>query len=309
MILTVIFVIAPNLFTDFQSVVTTFIAEARPNHVGQDGLGFIGNLKFYLQTIGDSFGLISYLMFAAGIAFLAKNRRFEHFPLLLSVIYWICLSALALFWVRWGLPMFLSYIMITAIGGVWVCEQAELLKKRGKVFKIAMTVLLALVVVNTTVSGIKVTKWSAMEDTRIAAMEFCTENNITQENSVYEGYTPIAPDFGKGAQYVSFEMDGDKVKVKEEHKDKKYFVLSSSFKNRYINNAADYPEAAAIYGNLDNSYPLIYEISGESYRSSALEVKSIYYGLKYIFEKESLTGLPIYIYDLQPEINEADREA
>lgn len=299
-ILLVIFMIAPNLYTDFSNVVATFITEARPNHLGQDGRGFLGNMKFYIQAIAESFGLSSAVLFAAGSVFLIKNRRYQHFPLLISGIYWICLSKLALYWVRWGLPMFLAYIIITAIGGVWLYEQAASLKKWKKVYRIAVTACIAVLLTNTVVSGMKVSKWSILKDTRIEAMGFCEENHITKANSVYEGYTPLVTDFW-GSQYESFELKDGVLKINEKNAAKKYYVLSDSFRGRYRREAEKYPEAMAIYDHLDTSYPLIYTITGEDYKSSPFELQSIRYGLEYLLGKKNLTGLPIYIYDLQPE--------
>ena len=46
LLLAVMFVIAPNLFLDFQNVYETLMFEARPNHLGADGLGWFGNLVY-----------------------------------------------------------------------------------------------------------------------------------------------------------------------------------------------------------------------------------------------------------------------
>lgn len=299
-IIAVIFIIAPNLYTDFGNVVSTFITEARPNHLGQDGRGFIGNMRFYLETIANSFGIISAFMFLSGAAFLIKNRRYQHFPLIISAIYWVCLSKLSLYWVRWGLPMFISYIILTAIGAVWLYEKAGFGRKWSKAFQTLVAVLTLILLTNAVVSGMKVSKWSVLTDTRVEAMAFCEENNITKENSIYEGYTPLVTDYW-GEQYKSFELKDGVLKVKEKDAAKKYYVLSEVFRGRFRKEAEKYPEAMAIYDNLDTSYPLIYKIKGENYESSAFELKNILYGLEYLFGNKNLTGQPIYIYDLQPD--------
>lgn len=298
-ILAAIFVIAPNLYTDFGNVVSTFITEARPNHIGQDGLGFFGNMRFYFKTILESMGILSGPLFLAGCGFLIKNRKASHFPLLISGIYWVCLSVLSLFWVRWGVPMFLTYIILVSIGLVWIWD---LLQKqdKGRYLVTIPAVLMALLITNNLVTGIKITKWSTVKDTRIVAMDYCEENGVTAENSIYEGYTPLAPDAGPGAQFIAFQMEEDGIKPQERYIAKKYLVISSSFKKRYLNEADHYPEIAAVYQEIDKQYPLIYSIDSEDYKASPWEIPNILYGFQYIFAKNGPTGLPIYVYDLEP---------
>lgn len=299
-ILAAIFVIAPNLYTDFGNVVSTFITEARPNHIGQDGLGFFGNMRFYFKTILESMGILSGPLFLAGCGFLIKNRKASHFPLLISGIYWVCLSVLSLFWVRWGVPMFLTYIILVSIGLVWIWD---LLQKqdKGRYLVTIPAVLMALLITNNLVTGIKITKWSTVKDTRIVAMDYCEENGVTAENSIYEGYTPLAPDAGPGAQFIAFQMEEDGIKPQERYTAKKYLVISSSFKKRYLNEADHYPEIAAVYQEIDKQYPLIYSIDSEDYKASPWEIPNILYGFQYIFAKNGPTGLPIYVYDLEPD--------
>lgn len=299
-ILAAIFVIAPNLYTDFGNVVSTFITEARPNHIGQDGLGFFGNMRFYFKTILESMGILSGPLFLVGCGFLIKNRKASHFPLLISGIYWVCLSVLSLFWVRWGVPMFLTYIILVSIGLVWIWD---LLQKqdKGRYLVTIPAVLMALLITNNLVTGIKITKWSTVKDTRIVAMDYCEENGVTAENSIYEGYTPLAPDAGPGAQFIAFQMEEDGIKPQERYTAKKYLVISSSFKKRYLNEADHYPEIAAVYQEIDKQYPLIYSIDSEDYKASPWEIPNILYGFQYIFAENGPTGLPIYVYDLEPD--------
>lgn len=300
-VLLTMFMLAPNLFTDFNSVVTTFITEARPNHLGQDGLSFFGNMIFYFSTIFESFGCFSVVLFSIGGIYLFKNRKNTYFPLLLSGIFWVCLSFLSLHWVRWGIPMFLSFIIIVAIGSIWLYELAGKAKKSVFVCRGICVGIIALLLINTVISGVKVVKWSTVEDTRITSLAFCEENDITKQNSVYEGYTPLSMDAWPGANFIGFRLDDGKIKVSEKYAAKQYFVLSDSFMQRYFNEADAYPEEAAIYKAIVENYPMIYSIDAEKYESSPFEVESVKYGLEYIFNENSRTGRSIYIYDLQPE--------
>lgn len=304
-ILATMFIIAPNLFTDCQKAVETFLAEARPNHLGADGLGFWGNLKFYFYEMRNSMGILAVLSFLVGAVFLARHWAIQHVGLVISGIYWICLSVLSLHWQRWGMPMFPAYVVLVSIGGVWSLELTRQWKTQKPVIQIALFVAVGLgvglICLNTFISGIVMTKWSMALDTRIAAMDFCEEHGITTVNSIYEGYTPLATDFGSGDQVGQFVLVDGRVQTIETQATKEYYVLSSSFRGRYRAAAAQYPEKAAIYNALDSSYALIYRLDGTGYQKSMYEVQNIIYGIQYLLKADVLTGNSIYIYDLAPQ--------
>lgn len=295
------FFLAPNLFTDVLNVITTFIIEARPNHLGQDGRGFLGNLAFYFTTIAGNFGYISIIFFVAGLVFIYKNRNEKYFCLLISGIYWPSLSMLSLYWVRWGIPMYISFIIVVAIGIGFLFDGVTLYCKDRKIFKSIPIILTGIMLGNTVISAIRITKWSTIQDTRVTSLEFCLKNNITEENSIYEGYTPLSMDSWPGAAFNAFEIEDGELKVKEKNAAKEYFVLSDSYRKRYRKEADFYPEEASIYNALDQTYELIYFVNAETYQSSPYELQNMLWGIKYIWGNNALTGNTIYIYDLEPD--------
>lgn len=73
-----IFILAPNLITDINSVYVNFIEEARPNHLGADGLGFGGNLIFYLQCIISNIGTVTIVPFLEIPQFYPQQLAFSY---------------------------------------------------------------------------------------------------------------------------------------------------------------------------------------------------------------------------------------
>lgn len=303
-ILATLFIIAPNLYTDFHEVIAAFLDEASPTHLGADGLSFFGNLKYYFDEILRTMGVITGIFFCVGLIFLVTSRTIYHVGLAISGIYWVCLSILPLHWLRWGMPMFIAYVVLVAVGIVWLLEIIErrLAERRilHKALKCAIGIGIMLVSVNAVVSGIVVTKWSLMEDTRVAAMDFCEAEGITVDNSIYEGSTPLETGYGNGPEFEKFMLAEEGIRPIEQYATKQYYVLSSSFWSRYIADEERYSEQVEFYTSLDNNFPLVYTQSGAGYQSSIYEIQNIIYGIRYLNESQSLTGNKIDIYDLQP---------
>ena len=293
-----LFVIAPNLFTDVSTAIEVFLTETRSTHAGADGLNMLGNMRYYIVTIMEHTGFCSFFFFLFGVWYLVKHRSEKHFPLLLSGIYWICLSVLALHWLRWGIPMYLGYIILTAVGCVWILERVCALKK-GSVVALAIGFgAMILLIANVLISSLTLTKWSCLPDARVKAMNFCEEHQITRENSVFEGYTPLVTTYWSGPQTEDFEQKNEILQLKN-NSEKKYYVMSSNFLNRYKNQEDKYSEQLSFYRALDKTYPLIYKLEGSFYQKSICEIKNISYAFDYLFKEHKATGDTIYIYELK----------
>ena len=120
-----IFVIAPNLFLDYQTVIASVIREARPNHLGADGLSFLGNLRFYLLDFADSFGIVTIGLMLWGLICLLRERDEGSLCLLVGFLYWICMSILKLHWSRWGIPIYPFYLILTGIALADISQRAR----------------------------------------------------------------------------------------------------------------------------------------------------------------------------------------
>lgn len=301
-----IFIIAPNLFTDFGTLLSVFKLEMRSTHVGFDNLGILGNLKYYFETIVDALGWISLVCFVFGLIHLFVSRKKEYFPFLINLLFWGCLSALSLHWVRWGFPMYVGYIIISVSGFVWIWE---LISEKIQVYwkyLICKNIVVILGVISGTsicLSAIALTVWSTKEDTRVWAMDWCRENGVTTENSIFEAYTPLSViTAGSGPQYSSFILTDKGVKVIEEKAGYQYFVMSSSFKDRYFNEPERYEDIVAIYEGIDTTYDKLLQIEGSNLSYSRNELINIMNQITYLLHNDKLTGNTIYVYNLAPDL-------
>lgn len=303
LILVTVLVMAPNLITDFGSVYTNVIEEARPNHLGADGLGFFGNAIYYLKELWKDIGLITVIPFISGIVYIIKNRGLRWLSLLVGAIYWLCMCVLSLHWVRWGIPMFAFYMIVTAVGLVALLDFfGTMIKKNVPVSKIgryAVLALMSLLVFNVFLAGLSTTKERNLTDTRVALGGILAENGITEAMCLYEGYTPFAPSTTQ-RKYNEFTLSEDGTKVTANAGSYQYLIMSDSFKVRYINDREKYPHEAAIYEGIEATYDVTYRVVPDgNYATDASVVKNIVHSLRYLVRKSAITGTPITVYDLQ----------
>ena len=312
----VIFVIAPNLFTDFCRVYSTVLKEARPNHLGADGLGFAGNLIFYLRNAIENLGWESALLACLGIYTILKScQRVALFSVGIGIVYWIFISVLSLHWLRWGIPFFFYYDMAVAIGigkvADFLVNNSACKKTINYIACAILSLLSILVLFNVFISGIAITRFSLLTDTRVAALEWCNRNGITKSNTLYEIYTPFAPSEGGWNVIIKlFELKKNKLVLKDKLKSKKYVMFSSSFRNRFLREKKRYIKEVKILKIIEKKYPLLYKMTADGNYSNdesfsdakCLQKKSaienISFSLRYLFRESKLSGNTIYIYKL-----------
>lgn len=304
LIFATIFILAPNLITNIGEVYTNFIAEARPNHLGSDGLGFWGNLKYYSDTVVNNLGAITIPFFIAGLVYIFTHRSRQWLSMLVGLIFWICTSILSLHWLRWGIPIYPFYFIIVAVGISGSISFCTHYFKKHSILRITGQAAISLfgifILLNTILSGLCIVKFSSLPDTRTVANSFLKEYGITSDNTLYEGYTPLEP-AASFHQVNSFCLrDGD-VYINITNAAKKYFMMSDSFKDRYLAESDKYPDESSIYNGIEEKYEIIYRINADSnYRTDKNVFKNIINSIKYLAKAQSLTGEIITIYDLNP---------
>lgn len=301
-ILFTVFVLAPNLFTDFPTVYKNFLEEARPTHLGADGLGFFGNLKFYFESITDNIGTVTYIPFAVGLCYVFTHRDSKWLSLLVAVFFWLCLSCLALHWVRWGIPMYPFFIIIVAIGfgtSLQWLDQHLSSKNIKHLCKSATIAFACTILLSVILSGFARTKFSSLPDTRYTSMQFLEDNGITEENSISEGYTPFLPAQVK-QQYNAFVVTEEGVKPKIDYATKRYFIMSNSFKDRYLAAEERYPNQCQIYRGIDETYEIVYqEIPDGNYTVDHRLFENIRNTWHYLRSPCYSTGEIITVYDMK----------
>ena len=297
-ILFVMFVIAPNLFTDLTNVIKLIKHEARPTHLGADGLGFFGNLFYYLKMVIENLGYISIIPFILGIVAIFKNKSVKKYVFLVGLIYWICVSVLSLHHLRWGIPMYAFYIFIVAIGLGYILSFQNI--KFSKVIFVCGIIINIIILLNVFLSGICITKCSRLPNTIYLSKTFFEVNKINKDDVLYEGYTIFAPNDYNPIVPNLFEFVDGQITPINKYLSKKYFIMSHSHSSRYFRESKRYSYEVSIYNAITSNYELVYQLKPDGYYSQkSFTLNNIFYSIKYIFSKYHSTGSTISIYKLK----------
>lgn len=292
-------VIGPNLILEYRTVLANVIREARPNHLGADGLSFWGNAGFYLMDIADAVGRISLLFAGIGLGNLLWQRRRDSLCLAVGAIFWVCISVLKLHWSRWGLPAYPFYLILTGVG---LGQTVLWARNRWKPLGAAAMVLSCLLGGNVLLSGLTETKALTVPDTRNRSLEAVSAMGITPENTLYEGYTPFAP-----ADYTdlsdAFEWADGEIRPKAEYAGKRYFMMSDSFYGRYRGDLERYGDKAAVYSAIEAQYPLVYRLVPDDDRSGSPWLsRNIPLSVRYLLGHSTCGGSTISVFDLTERV-------
>ena len=305
LLLATVFLIAPNLFTDFRSVYDTLVFEARPNHLGADGLGWFGNLRFYLNAMISDLEPLSLVGAAVGLIWVLRNHSSRTAALLIAPVYLVCISVLSLHWIQWGIPVYVFYDLLTAIGMAALLGWIRRVDLSGSTKKLASVVLLSFVGVlglNLLLSAAGLTKNKLAEDTRSVSLRSCLEHGVNTANSLFEGYTPLSPNGAAGYRYYAFHMADGKAYVNEPYATKQYFVTSGAYSGRFLDASEQYSDVAEIYRAIPESFEEIYRVEGAgSYSRKRFAYENIPNTLHFLGEHYPCTGATIYFYDLNPQ--------
>ena len=305
LLLATIFLIAPNLFTDFRSVYDTLVFEARPNHLGADGLGWSGNLRFYLNAMIQDLEPLSLVGAAAGLIWVLRNRSCRTAVLLIAPVYLVCIGVLSLHWIQWGIPVYVFYDLLTAIGMAALMGWIRMAYPSGGIKKLASAVWLIFagaLGLNLLLSSAGLTKNKLAEDTRSVSLRYCLEHGVNTANSLFEGYTPLSPNGAAGYRYYAFHMADGKAYVNEPYATKQYFITSGAYSGRFLDASEQYPDEAEIYRAIPESFEEIYRVEGAgSYSRKRFAYENIPYTLRFLGEHYPCTGATIYFYDLNPQ--------
>ena len=241
-------VLSPYLVLRFPDVIAALTAESRAQHLGQDGLGFLGNLGYYAATFYREAGLVVSVASVVGLAALLMRRDARLIPLALSGVFWIGLSVLALHWDRWALPMFVGPLALAAIGLNAAIGYVQLRWNRSRLAAGAVAVAVVIALGAMVLSSASDSVALGLRDTRLAALEALAMAGIRAEESAYDGYTPFNPGApGTAIRKLASGPDGSI----------RYAVISSSMYERYVGDSQRYPREARFYRTLLSSEPLM----------------------------------------------------
>ncbi len=297
-----VFIIAPNLITNIYQVYLHIVIESEPDHLSAGGLGFGGNMFFYLKSMFTDIGFISVLFACIGIVFAVMHNRIRMLSLCVGVMYWICISVLSLHWLRWGIPIYPFYFITVAIGCAFmICfidEQFQNSSYLHIVLPLAY-VPVVLLLLSVTLSGVCITKYSTLKDLRNTVSEYLNgHTQINRENTLYEVYTPFDPNDGIHAISCFYFDDDHNLCLKEGYESKQYLMISSSAKMRYFMEQEKYPVACEIYEEIDKKYKIVYqEIADGGYVTDMSIIKNIISSVTYLLSEKHTAGGGILGFD------------
>ncbi len=249
-----LFAISPVLFTNSRAVIESLKDESGDTHMGAQVYGWSGNVQFYAHSYLLWAGVVVTVLSLAGLMVVIRKRVTQAVPLVaLGVVYWLGLSAVALHWPRWGLPMFATPLLLAAVasyyGYVWLRDRGTL----GRWLTPVATVLAVVALGNMVVNGAAFAARSIGQDTRISMQPQLAALGITTKNSIYEGYTPLLPGAPKEIFTELKDVGGRLVPTAPT---KQYVVLSSCMEERYLANPSATAQRA-FYGQLEAQAPVV----------------------------------------------------
>lgn len=294
-----VFVIAPNLFLDYKVVIANILREARPNHLGADGLSFSGNLKFYLLDISEAFGILTPPLALWGAVCLLRERQRGSLCLLTGLIYWVCMSVLKLHWSRWGIPMYPFYLILVGTALADLRKRAAAMPKGGGLVSCGAAAFTLALLCNAILLGACDTKALLVPDSRALALSDFAQMGITAENSVYEGYTPFDP-AGYLDKTDAFRQTEAGIEPTQENSQKAYFIMSDSFYIRYRSEPERYADKIAVYEAVAEKYPVVYKLEPNGNRRvSKWILRDILDCLDYLRQNVTCGGSAITVYALR----------
>lgn len=283
-----LFIVAPFLFIEYQSVFDALISESRSTHLGADNLGWLGNMWFYIKTFYTNINIIGVLLFCIGLFSLMKTWNKKYFLLLYGVFYWIALSKLGLHWERWALPMFISPLFIISSGISYLWEK----EKQNPTTKPISVLIVIIFIIQQGIHTVYIPIRLKFTETRLVSNYYCEMIGITEENSIFEGYTPLAPSTPK-------EIFSDYLAVTA---NKEYILLSSSMYRRIFAEPDRYQEYIRIYNEIRNNNQIIKQFQPFPIASNTIsQMENILYFLRYrlgLTDEIRYSGPTIEIYKI-----------
>jgi hypothetical protein len=251
-------------------------------HAGADGLGWFGNMRYYVEGLATSGGVILLVCFALGVLWSIRLRLLGSIPLWSGAIVWVILSGVPLHWDRWALPMYLTPLLIAPIGAYYSFRY--LLDKGAARWLLWGAVGLGIAIAANLVAGsAAVSARYVSKNSQTFTSDFAARG-IDATNTLYEGYTPLLP----GAFTTVFDrfqvVDGRLVvSSRDPHRSgMRYVVLSSSMYHRY-KAEPKYGDEQKFYALLDKQFPLLttYYPAAQG-KPTAFEIPSIWNALVYV---------------------------
>lgn len=136
---------SPYLALDYPTLIANVRGEARPQHLGATGGGFLFNFGWYLgPTMRHSIGVAGLLLATLGLGAMILRRRATASVILLPpfALFLIGISAQSLLWARWFVPLLPLMALFAAFGLVILSHAIARHVGRTGAVQIALAALL-----------------------------------------------------------------------------------------------------------------------------------------------------------------------
>jgi len=242
------YIISPSIFLNFRRTFKAFVSESGA-HMGMPILGWFGNIKYYVSMYQQFAGFVCLIFLFAGLFFIIKNRNAEFTFMFYGALYCLLLSVVILHWERWAVPMYTTPLLISSLGIAYVYEYFKHINKYLKYVAIFLTsLLLAAFISQSLYSDAKL----RAPHTNMLALTYCKEHGITENNSMYSGYTPFRPD-----SPLPLWVDYDRFYSTPQYQ---YLMISSGVYQRFYNNKKLYHKEIASYDKIRSTLRYIKKI-------------------------------------------------
>ncbi len=290
------FIAAPFVFLNYKEVLKALAEEKASYHLGASGLGWGGNLSYYIGTWLDNTGILLSLFFLLGLVlFILKFRtyaRVKHYftVSLFGFIYWVSISTLAIHWERWAVPIYIIPIIIASVGIDWL---SAFLKKKKIGWNFFFAVFLAGVLSSLFFRGIMQSISFSWKDTRVVSKDWISSNLPADAKIVADAYTPLKPGCCGSVAVKSLEQ------FKKEGVE--YVIVSSLIYQRILAEKDRYSDEVRFYTKLFERENLVKEFWPVNLEFGNDDITAVYRAVKvlirYLQHREMyLRGPVIKIY-------------
>ncbi|MEW6271104.1 MAG: glycosyltransferase family 39 protein [Thermodesulfobacteriota bacterium] len=249
----------PYLLLHFPTVWGNLAHEMREEHLGADGLGFAGNLAWYLTTaLPDSMPLAWLVAAAAGIVLAAWRRNVAAALVLLSVVsFLVAISTASLHWQRWLVQIVPLLALFAAAALVALARGVAALSGGGRRVELGLVALLT--VLASAEPALAYFRFSALQarpSTRLVAREWIAANLPAGSTIAADFYTAPLHDTPLEADYrFSLAAEGELEDYRRAGYD--YLMVSDAIYGRYRREPRRYAREVAFYDALQREGRLV----------------------------------------------------
>lgn len=252
-----LFLISPVLFTNGAVVWHSVTGESGTKHLGADNLGWFGKIGFYATDFATGAGITMVLFFLLGIFWSGRLRLRQSIPLWMGVIVWPSLAVVPVHWSRWGLPMYLTPLLIAPIGVYY--SGRFLLERPVAVWARWMSAAVgALMLANLVSASVAVSAQFVAPNTQSVGQGNFAALGVTSENTISDGYTPFTAG-GSAHIFDRFDVLDGRLVVDPAAPNRakmRYVAVSSNMYDRY-NGEPKYKDQQRFYRLLSEQFPLV----------------------------------------------------